>query len=242
MASKTIKSTKYCNIISQAKVYDEEYTYCIERIFVKSKRREKIRFSLYKDTMRSSNRYITKGINEIVDIRLQIFMWRAIDGLKDKIVGFEKGTFESKYKCVNYKKLIHKYIKNENLQITKISTNDTTTGKVFRVRIIDNSNGKELTGHSSDMIKFTKDLKSSFTNDLTCFMYFGEEKGNIRESKTFDKNYFMPGEIMVNEELEKRANVFESDEYIVSLSICGDIVLNISSYNKNEILKDNIKK
>ena len=31
------------------------------------------------------NRYITKGINEVVDIRLQIFMWRAIDNLKDKV-------------------------------------------------------------------------------------------------------------------------------------------------------------
>lgn len=31
------------------------------------------------------NRYITKGINEIVDIRLQIFLWRAIDNLKDKV-------------------------------------------------------------------------------------------------------------------------------------------------------------
>lgn len=157
------------------------------------------------------------------------------------IVDFEKGTLESKYKCINYKNTIPKYIKNEDLQITKISINNTAIGGAFRVGIIDNSNGKELTGHSSDMIKFIKDFKNSFTNDLTCFMYFGEEKGNIKESKTFDKNYFMPGEIMVNEELEERANGFESDEDIVSLSLCGDIVLNISSYNKNEILKDNIK-
>ncbi len=30
-------------------------------------------------------RYITKGINEVVDIRLQVFLWRAIDNLKDKV-------------------------------------------------------------------------------------------------------------------------------------------------------------
>lgn len=30
-------------------------------------------------------RYITKGINEMVDIRLQIFLWRSIDNLKDKV-------------------------------------------------------------------------------------------------------------------------------------------------------------
>lgn len=41
MTSKIIKSTKYCNILSQAKVDDEEYTYCIERIFVKSKKEKK---------------------------------------------------------------------------------------------------------------------------------------------------------------------------------------------------------
>ena len=34
------KITKYCNIISQAKVEDKEYTYCIERICVKAKRRD----------------------------------------------------------------------------------------------------------------------------------------------------------------------------------------------------------
>ena len=31
------------------------------------------------------NRYITKGINKMLDIRLQIFLWRAIDNLKDKV-------------------------------------------------------------------------------------------------------------------------------------------------------------
>ena len=34
---------------------------------------------------KKESRYITKGINEIVDIRLQIFMWRAIDNLNDKV-------------------------------------------------------------------------------------------------------------------------------------------------------------
>lgn len=49
------------------------------------------------------------------------------------IVNFEKVTLESKYKCIKYKKLIPKYIKNEGLQITKISNNDTAIGVAFRV-------------------------------------------------------------------------------------------------------------
>ncbi|SDP78896.1 hypothetical protein [Clostridium gasigenes] len=47
MSKKIIKETKYCKILSQASVVDDEYTYCIERIHVKAKNREEIRFSLY---------------------------------------------------------------------------------------------------------------------------------------------------------------------------------------------------
>ncbi|WP_338631005.1 hypothetical protein [Clostridium baratii] len=58
-----IKSTKYCNILNQAMVDDEEYTYRIERIFVKSKRREEIRFAVYKDIVRGDDIY-----DELLDI------------------------------------------------------------------------------------------------------------------------------------------------------------------------------
>lgn len=46
MARKIVKDTKYCQIFSQGKMSDEEYTYCIERIFVKAKGkgRNKIQF------------------------------------------------------------------------------------------------------------------------------------------------------------------------------------------------------
>lgn len=94
MANKIIKSTKYCNILSQAKVYDEEYTYCIERIFVKSKRREEIRFSLYKDTVRLSNRYIPRSLDvtelELIElikksIKEKVFSEEFIQMLKEEI-------------------------------------------------------------------------------------------------------------------------------------------------------------
>lgn len=94
MTSKIIKSTKYCNIISQAKVDDNEYTYCIERIFIKSKRREEIRFSLYKDTVRSSNRYIPRSLDvtelELIglikkSIKEKVFSEEFIQMLKEEI-------------------------------------------------------------------------------------------------------------------------------------------------------------
>jgi len=52
MARKIIKDTKYCQILSQAKLADREYTYCVEEIFIKDKNRDEVRFSLYKDTLK----------------------------------------------------------------------------------------------------------------------------------------------------------------------------------------------
>lgn len=43
-----IKSTRYCNFLKQAILKDEDYTYCIEKIFVKSMKRNEIRFSVIK--------------------------------------------------------------------------------------------------------------------------------------------------------------------------------------------------
>ena len=42
MAKKSIKETKYCSLLSQSVVADEEYSYAIERIVVKEKKREEI--------------------------------------------------------------------------------------------------------------------------------------------------------------------------------------------------------
>lgn len=58
-----IKSTKYCDLLVQASVIDEEYTYCIERIYIKDKKRHEIRFSLYKDTIKADNRYIPRSLD-----------------------------------------------------------------------------------------------------------------------------------------------------------------------------------
>ncbi|WP_346917391.1 hypothetical protein [Clostridium sp.] len=46
MTRKVIKDTKYCQILSQGKLADAEYTYCIEKIFIKAIKKDEIHFSI----------------------------------------------------------------------------------------------------------------------------------------------------------------------------------------------------
>ncbi|MBZ9633374.1 hypothetical protein [Clostridium sp. FP1] len=72
MTRKVIKDTKYCQILNQGKLADEEYTYCIEKIFIKTMKRDEIRFSLYKDTIRSEERYIPRSLDVTEQQLLQL--------------------------------------------------------------------------------------------------------------------------------------------------------------------------
>lgn len=72
MPRKIIKETKYCQILSQGKIEDDDYTYCIEKIFIKEKNREEIRFSLYKDTVRSEQTYIPRSLDVTEQELLQL--------------------------------------------------------------------------------------------------------------------------------------------------------------------------
>ncbi len=94
MKKKAIKSTKYCDLLLQARLNDSEYTYCIERIYVKAKKTEEIRFSLYKDTVKSDNRYIPRSLDvtelELIElikesIREKVFSEEFIEMLKQEI-------------------------------------------------------------------------------------------------------------------------------------------------------------
>ena len=72
MAKKIIKETKYCQILNQGKLADEEYTYCIEKIFIKAKKRDEIRFSLYKDIITLKERYIPRSLDVTEQELLQL--------------------------------------------------------------------------------------------------------------------------------------------------------------------------
>lgn len=74
-----IKSTKYCDLLSQASLVDEDYTYCIERIYVKAKKMEEIRFTLYKETLNSRNRYIPRSL-DFTEIELIKLIRSSLEG------------------------------------------------------------------------------------------------------------------------------------------------------------------
>ncbi len=72
MAKKVIKDTKYCQILNQGKLVDEDYTYSIEKIFIKAIKRDEIRFSLYKDTIKTAERYIPRSLDVTEEQLLQL--------------------------------------------------------------------------------------------------------------------------------------------------------------------------
>lgn len=68
---KAIKETKYCSLIAQSIVSDEEYSYAIERIVVKDKGSEEIRFAVYKE-QRDCERLLIRPLDIEEDILLKL--------------------------------------------------------------------------------------------------------------------------------------------------------------------------
>ncbi len=52
--SKVIKETRYCKVLRQAKIRDNNVAYGIEKIFVKELNQEEIRFAYFKDITKGS--------------------------------------------------------------------------------------------------------------------------------------------------------------------------------------------
>lgn len=84
MIRKVIKDTKYCQILNQGKLADEDYTYSIEKIFIKAVKRNEIRFSLYKDTIRSAERYIPRSLDVTEEQLLQLIKESITAGVFSK--------------------------------------------------------------------------------------------------------------------------------------------------------------
>ena len=75
---KIIKETSYCKIYNRVSIEDDDYYSCIERIEVKEKQREEIRFALYKDTIRGDNRYVPRSL-DVTEIQLLELIKKAIE-------------------------------------------------------------------------------------------------------------------------------------------------------------------
>ncbi|WP_370774442.1 hypothetical protein [Clostridium sp.] len=91
---KIIKETKYCKIISQGKVGEGEYTYSIEKIYIKELKRDEVRFCVYKVTRRGDETYIPRSLDvtelELIElikesIREKVFSEEFIEMLKQEI-------------------------------------------------------------------------------------------------------------------------------------------------------------
>ena len=90
----TFTETKYCKIISQGKVGEGEYTYSIEKIYIKELKRDEVRFCVYKVTRRGDETYIPRSLDvtelELIElikesISRKVFSEGFIEMLKQEI-------------------------------------------------------------------------------------------------------------------------------------------------------------
>ena len=72
-AREFIKDTKYCQILAQSRVTDGVYTYSIEKVYVKRKKRDEIRFCLYKDTVNQIEKYVPRSLDVTEMELLELF-------------------------------------------------------------------------------------------------------------------------------------------------------------------------
>ncbi|NFS29460.1 hypothetical protein FDF12_03985 [Clostridium botulinum] len=60
---KIVKETKYCEVYKAVSIIDDDYYSSIEKIKVKSKNREEVRFALYKDTFKMERQFIPRSLD-----------------------------------------------------------------------------------------------------------------------------------------------------------------------------------
>lgn len=87
---------------------------------------------------KKNNRYVTRGVNEEIDMRLQLIMWSMIDKLKDK------GNIEVDYLQVfKIRKEANKIAINQSQEVPKysctyeIEIEDIQIDGVIKVYVID---------------------------------------------------------------------------------------------------------
>ena len=76
---KVIKETKYCEVYKAVSIIDDDYYSSIEKIKVKSKNREEVRFALYKDTFKMERQFIPRSL-DLTEKQLLELIRKAIEG------------------------------------------------------------------------------------------------------------------------------------------------------------------
>ena len=126
---------------------------------------------------KKDNRYVTRGVNEEVDIRLQLIMWSMIDKLK------EEGNVELDYLQVfKIRKEGNKVVINQSQEVPEysctyeIELEDIQIDDKIKLYVIDN-------GFEGSIILFPL-IKSSITSSLlVCsIQYSTNESLSINES------------------------------------------------------------
>lgn len=76
---KVIKETRYCKVYKAVSIIDDDYYSSIEKIRVKSKDREEVRFALYKDTFKMERQFIPRSL-DLTEKQLLELIRKAIEG------------------------------------------------------------------------------------------------------------------------------------------------------------------
>lgn len=76
---KIMKETRYCEIYKAVSIIDDEYYSSIEKIKVKKKEREEIRFALYKNTFKMKRQFIARSL-DLTEKQLLELIGKAIEG------------------------------------------------------------------------------------------------------------------------------------------------------------------
>ena len=80
--NKVVKETRYCKVLRQAKIRDNNVAYGIEKIFVKELNQEEIRFVYFKDTVRREEQLVARPLDLPEDDLIKL-MKVSIGGLKN---------------------------------------------------------------------------------------------------------------------------------------------------------------
>lgn len=92
--SKLIKETRYCKVLRQAKIRENNVAYGIEKIFVKDLNQEEIRFVYFKDTVKMEEQLVARPLDLPEDdlirlielaIKQNVFSKEFIGNLKEII-------------------------------------------------------------------------------------------------------------------------------------------------------------
>lgn len=102
-----IKDTNYCEIHNQGRYVDNNYTYCIEKIYVKKLKRFEIRFSLYKDLTGHPEKYIARSL----DVTELEFISLLKDSIENNVFSPEMVEEMSKLLSSNMKTSLQKNLK-----------------------------------------------------------------------------------------------------------------------------------